>query len=1741
MVHHSSRRTIQVTFLSLCVFFQNLSSLSAQQPNDGNSSTPSSATTASVNQTSSVFSTGTVSTNPVTSVTLNTNSKAASQTSSVATAATSALTTTSVTSSTSSSSAKGSGGPGGTSTPSATVAPTVISSTRKTIPDIVTNLSISNKTTSSVSLNWNLSNGISYKIQWTDGYSNRSNTSNTCYTVTGLTPGVNYTFSVTAVAADGTEGAPTSISAFTFPDIVTNLSTSDKTTSSVSLKWNLSNGISSYYKIQWTDGSYSNSTNSSNISNTSYTVTGLTPGVNYTFSVTAVAADGTEGAPTSISAFTNPYVVANLSVSNKMNSSLSVYWNLSNGNSSYYKIMWSDGSYSKVNTTSNTCYTVTGLTPGVNYTFSVTAVAADGTEGAPTSISAFTKPNVISSLTVSGRSISYVSLKWNSSNENSSYYKIQWTDGSYSNNTNSSNISNTSYTVTGLTPGVNYTFSVTAVAADGTEGAPTSISRFTIPDIVKNLSTSDKNTSSVSLKWNSSNGISSYYKIQWTDGSYSNSTNSSNTSNTSYTVTGLTPGVKYTFSVTAVAADGTEGAPTSISAFTIPDIVTNLSTSDKNTSSVSLKWNSSNGISSYYKIQWTDGSYSNSTNSSNISNTSYTVTGLTPGVNYTFSVTAVAADGTEGAPTSISAFTFPDIVTNLSTSDKNTSSVSLKWNLSNGISSYYKIQWTDGSYSNSTNSSNTSNTSYTVTGLTPGVNYTFSVTAVAADGTEGATTSISAFTNPDVVTSLTASDINISSVFLNWNLSNGISSYYKIQWTDGIYSNSRNISNTSYTVTGLTPGVNYTFSVTAVAADGTEGAPTSISAFTKPEVIRNLTLTENQTTLLNINWTEPVGNSSFFNVHWSNDISKVSSNATTKDTFFNITGLTPGVKYNLCVSAVAADNVTEGQPVCFKAYTKPEVIRNLTLTENQTTLLNINWTEPVGNSSFFNVHWSNDISKVSSNATTKDTFFNITGLTPGVKYNLCVSAVAADNVTEGQPVCFKAYTKPEVIRNLTLTENQTTLLNINWTEPVGNSSFFNVHWSNDISKVSSNATTKDTFFNITGLTPGVKYNLCVSAVAADNVTEGQPVCFKAYTKPEVIRNLTLTENQTTLLNINWTEPVGNSSFFNVHWSNDISKVSSNATTKDTFFNITGLTPGVKYNLCVSAVAADNVTEGQPVCFKAYTKPEVIRNLTLTEKQTTSLNINWTEPVANSSFFNVHWSNDTSKVSSNATTKDTFFNITGLTPGVKYNMQVSALAADNVTEGRSVGLSAYTKPDVIRNIRASEITISSVFLNWSEPEGILSFFRVHCSTDLNSVISNYSTNARFFNITGLIPGKRYIFLVSAFAADNSTEGQSVDLSSYTKPDIIKNLRSLEITSSSVILNWTNPEGEKLFFRVRWTNGSGMLNKTTIAASANITDLTPGFNYSFQVSAVAADNETEGKSVDLSLCTNASPVHDYDCQGPNHTALLNLTWTTPLGSNQGFNITLNGATQNSVQSCANVCNSNIQGLQYSKNYNLSIVTLGCGQSGILNLMCKTGFTHPPVPPSFNITVIKDSHEGDTDRKVTIKFVSSILNSSNGPIEAYGVLLSTDTDNNSLSFLTKNYSDWREDETTPYLTVLKINELTRSSENIEIEIGDTSRINGTSYINSPLDAQKKYKAALVIFTYLHITGGLVDISYSFFSITPFVTLLDPVSKPPQILWLILPITILVIIIVIILIFLINKRRSKKTETEIPVNVLR
>ncbi|XP_053541905.1 titin [Ictalurus punctatus] len=1404
-----------------------------------------------------------------------------------------------------------------------------------TKPNAVTNLTVSIKTTSSVSLTWNEppGNRSYFKVNWAGGsVNNSSNTSNTSYTVTGLTAGVKYTFTVTAVAADGqTAGAPTQTSAFAKPNAVTNLTVSIKTTSSVALTWNEPPGNRSYFKVNWAGGSVNNS---SNTSNTSYTVTGLTAGVKYTFTVTAVAADGqTAGASTQTSAFTKPNAVTNLTVSIKTTSSVSLTWNEPPGNRSYFKVNWAGGSVNNSSNTSNTSYTVTGLTAGVKYTFTVTAVAADGqTAGAPTQTSAFAKPNAVTNLTVSIKTTSSVALTWNEPPGNRSYFKVNWAGGSVN---NSSNTSNTSYTVTGLTAGVKYTFTVTAVAADGqTAGASTQTSAFTKPNAVTNLTVSIKTTSSVSLTWNEPPGNRSYFKVNWAGGSVNNS---SNTSNTSYTVTGLTAGVKYTFTVTAVAADGqTAGAPTQTSAFAKPNAVTNLTVSIKTTSSVSLTWNEPPGNRSYFKVNWAGGSVNNS---SNTSNTSYTVTGLTAGVKYTFTVTAVAADGqTAGASTQTSAFTKPNAVTNLTVSIKTTSSVSLTWNEPPGNRSYFKVNWAGGSVNNS---SNTSNTSYTVTGLTAGVKYTFTVTAVAADGqTAGAPTQTSAFAKPNAVTNLTVSIKTSSSVSLTWNEPPGNRSYFTVNWADGSVNNSSNTSNTSYTVTGLTAGVNYTFTVTAVAADGqTAGAPTQISVFTNPNAVTNLTVSNKTTSSVSLTWNEPHGNRSYFTVNWTGGSVNISSN--TSNTSYTVTGLTAGVNYTFTVTAVAADGQTAGAPTQTSAFTTPDVVSSLTVSNKTTSSVSLTWNEPPGNRSYFTVNWTGG--SVNNSSNTSNTCYTVTGLTAGVNYTFTITAVAADGQTAGAPNQISAFTKPNAVTSLTVSNKTTSSVSLTWNGPLGNRSYFKVNWTGGSVNISSN--TSNTSYTVTGLTAGVNYTFTVTAVAADSQTAGAPTQTSTFTKPNAVTSLTVSNKTTSSVSLTWSGPLGNRSYFTLNWTGG--SVNNSSNTSSTSYTVTGLTAGVNYTFTVTAVAADSQTAGAPTQTSTFTKPNAVTSLTVSNKTTSSVSLTWNGPLGKRSYFRVNWTGGSVNISSN--TSSTSYIVTGLTAGVNYTFTVSAVAADSQTAGAPTQTSTFTKPNAVTSLTVSNKFTSSVSLTWNGPLGKRSYFTVNWTDGSVNISSNTSSTS--YTVTGLTAGVNYIFTVTAVAADGKTAGAPTQTSTFTKPNAVTSLTVSNKTTSSVSLTWNGPLGKRSYFRVNWTGGSVNISSNTSSTSYTVTGLTAGVNYTFTVSAVAADSQTAGAPTQTSTFTKPNAVTSLTVSN-KFTSSVSLTWNGPLGKRSYFTVNWTDGSVN-ISSNTSSTSYTVTGLTAGVNYIFTVTAVAAdGKTAGAPTQTST-FTKPNAVTSLTVS--------------------------------------------------------------------------------------------------------------------------------------------------------------------------------------------
>jgi hypothetical protein len=90
-----------------------------------------------------------------------------------------------------------------------------------------------------------------------------------------------------------------------------------------------------------------------------------------------------------------------------------------------------------------------------------------------------------------------------------------------------------------------------------------------------------------------------------------------------------------------------------------------------------------------------------------------------------------------------------------------------------------------------------------------------------------------AHTEPAIIRNLMSTEITTSSVSLGWNEPFGNRSFYRVEWTDGNTIGSQNTPETSFNVTALTAGVQYLFTVTAVAGDNTTvGQSKTVSKYT---------------------------------------------------------------------------------------------------------------------------------------------------------------------------------------------------------------------------------------------------------------------------------------------------------------------------------------------------------------------------------------------------------------------------------------------------------------------------------------------------------------------------------------------------------------------------------------------------------------------------------------------------------------------------------------------------------------------------------------------------------------------------------------------------------------------------------------------------------------------------------------------------------------------------------------------
>jgi uncharacterized protein (TIGR02145 family) len=315
-----------------------------------------------------------------------------------------------------------------------------------------------------------------------------------------------------------------------------------------------------------------------------------------------------------------------------------------------YTVTASPGGYTATGTSSP--LVVTGLTNGTSYTFTVVATNAVGSSPPSFSSAAVTPITVpdapTSVLATAGNAQATIDFTDPTSNGGSAItgYTVTYNQG---NNTVSVSVSGSPFTVTGLTNGTSYTFTVVANNAAGSSlpAVSNAVTPITVPDAPTNLSATAGNAqATIAFTDPASNGGSDItsYTVTYT---YNSVNNTVSVSGSPFTVTGLTNGTLYTFTVVANNAAGSSSSSSSVSItpITVPDPPTNVQVAV-------------NDVAGSATIDFTDpasnGGSAITTYTVTSNPSGFTVTGissplifdnLTSGTTYTFTVVATNTAG----------------------------------------------------------------------------------------------------------------------------------------------------------------------------------------------------------------------------------------------------------------------------------------------------------------------------------------------------------------------------------------------------------------------------------------------------------------------------------------------------------------------------------------------------------------------------------------------------------------------------------------------------------------------------------------------------------------------------------------------------------------------------------------------------------------------------------------------------------------------------------------------------------------------------------------------------------------------------------------------------------------------------------------------------------------------------------------------------------------------------------------
>ncbi|XP_062337653.1 tenascin-N [Osmerus eperlanus] len=325
----------------------------------------------------------------------------------------------------------------------------------------------------------------------------------------------------------------------------------------------------------------------------------------------------------------------------------------------------------------------------------------------------------------------------------------------------------TSYLITGLSPGVTYIVDVYAVIKE-IQSEADRIRATTEVSGVDGIRVLGQTEDSIEVDWKNPAADLAHFRLTHSDQDGQEKEQNvmkSQEARTKHTIIGLQPGTEYLITVKAVKGTS-EGKASSVTGVTDMDAPPNLVTREVTEDTASVSWDRVQADIDSYVLSYSSAEGSSGEIPVGADSTSYRLTGLRPGALYTVFLWAVKGSRSS-RKTSTQAETDLDAPTNLLTREVTEDTASVSWDRVQADIDSYMLSYSSAEGSSGEIPVGADSTSYRLTGLRPGALYTVFLWAVKGSRSSRKT-STQAETEIDAPKNLKAEGVQLNAATLTW-------------------------------------------------------------------------------------------------------------------------------------------------------------------------------------------------------------------------------------------------------------------------------------------------------------------------------------------------------------------------------------------------------------------------------------------------------------------------------------------------------------------------------------------------------------------------------------------------------------------------------------------------------------------------------------------------------------------------------------------------------------------------------------------------------------------------------------------------------------------------------------------------------------------------------------------------------------------------------------------------------------